>query len=82
MSFSERQEYKLEVIPPYSVIQVRRADVILKDDVEVARSYHRHVVVPGADLSEECAEVNAVADALWTADVISAYQASVDSSAE
>ena len=77
MAFTERQEYKLEIIPPYSIIQCRRADIVEKDGVEVGRQYHRHVVNPGDDVSGECAEVQSVAAALWTAEVISAYEASV-----
>lgn len=77
MAFTERQEYKLEIIPPYSIIQCRRADVVEKDGVEVGRTYHRHVRVPGDDVSGDCAELQAVAAALWTQDVINAYQASI-----
>ncbi len=77
MAFTERQEHKLEIIPPYSIIQCRRADIVEKDGVEVGRSYHRHVRVPGDDVSEDCAELQAVAAVLWTQDVIDAYQASI-----
>jgi hypothetical protein len=77
MAFTERSEYKLEIIPPYSTIQCRRADIIEKDGVEVGRTYHRHVRVPGEDVSNDCAELQAVAAALWTPEVIAAYQASI-----
>ena len=77
MAFTERQEYKLEIIPPYSIIQCRRADIVEKDGVEVGRQYHRHVVSPGDDVSTECAEVQSVATALWTEEVVSAYEASI-----
>lgn len=74
MAFSERQEHKLEIIPPHSIIQCRRADIVEKDGAEVGRTYHRHVRVPGDDVSEDCAELQAVATALWTQEVIDAYQ--------
>ena len=77
MAFTERQEHKLEIIPPYSIIQCRRADIVEKDGVEVGRTYHRHVRVPGDDVSEDCAELQAVAAALWTSEAIDAYQASI-----
>ena len=77
MAFSERHEHKLEIIPPYNVIQCRRADIIEKDGVEVGRTYHRHVRFPGDDVSEDCAELQAVAAALWTSEVVDAYQASI-----
>ena len=74
MAFTESQEYKLEIIPPYSIIQCRRADIIKKDDVEVGRSYHRTVYSPGDDISEAPQEVKDVAGALWTAELIEAYK--------
>lgn len=77
MAFTERQENKLEIIPPYSIIQCRRADIVEKDGVEVGRVYHRHVRYPGEDISEECAELQAVAAALWTQEVVDTYQASI-----
>ena len=77
MAFTERQEHKLEIIPPYSIIQCRKANIVEKDGVEVGRTYHRHVRVPGEDVSSDCAEVQAVAAALWTPEVIAAYQASL-----
>ena len=78
MAFTERQENKLEIIPPYCIIQCRRADIIEKDGTEVGRTYHRHVRCPGDDVSEDCAELQAVAAALWTQDVIDAYQTHID----
>tara|TARA_Y100000289_G_scaffold60876_1_gene68322 strand:- start:34 stop:303 length:270 start_codon:yes stop_codon:yes gene_type:complete len=75
MAFTEKQEYKLEVIPPYSIIQCRRADIVEKDGVEVGRSYHRHVRAPGDDVSGDCAELQSIANALWTQEVIDDYAA-------
>jgi len=72
--FTERHEHQLEIIPPYSIIQCRRADIIEKDGVEVGKTYHRHCRAPGEDVSEDCAELQACAAALWTPEVIAAYQ--------
>lgn len=77
MAFTERCEYKLEIIPPYNVIQCRRADIVEKDGVEIGRQYHRMVHAPGSDLSMACSEVVAVAAALWTPEIIAAYEASI-----
>ncbi len=81
MAFTERQEYKLEVIPPFSTIQCRRADIVEKDGVEVGRTYHRHVRTPGEDVSQDCAELQAVAGSLWTQEVIDVYAAHIASTA-
>ena len=75
MAFTERQENKVEVIPPYYILQIRRADIVEKDDEEVGRKYHRHVRNPGDDVSGDCAEVQAIAGVLWTDEVIAAYKA-------
>jgi len=75
MAFTEKKEHKLEIIPPYQIIQCREANIVLKDDVEVGRTYHRHVRSPGDDVSSDCAELQAVATALWTAEVVAAYEA-------
>ena len=67
---------KIEVLLNGSV-QVRRRDQILKDGVEVAATYHRHVVNPGDDVSNEDPRVAAIAAATWTDEVVAAYQASL-----
>jgi len=59
-------------------IQVRRRDQILKDGVEIAATYHRHVLSPGDDLTNEDPRVIAIAEATWTPEVIANYQASLE----
>lgn len=63
--YTERIEYKLEIIPPNSTIQCREATIVEKDGVEIARSYHRSVYAPGEDVSEAPEEVRKVARVLW-----------------
>ena len=77
MALTEKQEWKVEVIPPYSVLQIRRADIILKDGEEVARSYHRHVLNPGQDVSKEAAVVQQVAGGVWTDECCAMYHEEV-----
>ena len=78
MAYEEKIEYKLEIIPPWSIIQCRRADIVLKDGVEIARGYHRTVYSPGDDISEAPQEVQDVAGALWTPELIEDYKESID----
>ena len=75
MALTETFAYKIEVNENLS-IGVRRADIVLKDDVEIARSYHRTCFTPGSDVSAEPKEVQDVAAAVWTAEVVAAYEAS------
>ena len=75
--YSERFEYKLEIIPPYSIIQCRKATIIERDGVEVGRTYHRHTRAPGEDVSNDCTELKRCATVLWTPDVVAAYKATL-----
>jgi hypothetical protein len=67
---------KIEVIENNS-IQVRTATIIEKDGTELTRTFHRHVLAPGADLTNEDPKVQAIANAIWTEEIIAAYSASL-----
>jgi hypothetical protein len=56
-------------------IQVRTKTAIMEDGKQISGTFHRHVVVPGADYSAEDAKVQAIAASIHTAGVIAAYQA-------
>ena len=75
MAFSERCEYKVEILPN-KVLQVRRTDIVEKDGRVIGTTFHRHVVHPGEDITGECDCVKAIAPVLWTAEVVTAYEAS------
>ena len=48
MALSESIEYdKIEVVGQYKAVQVRKATVIKKDDVEITRSFERFILQPG-----------------------------------
>ena len=57
------------------ILEIRRADKILRDGVEISKSYHRHCLAPGSDLTNEDQRVVDVANAVWTPEVIAAYEA-------
>jgi len=66
---------KTEVLQDGS-IQVRQAEIITKDGNEIARNFHRWVRHPGdTEAQSDPAPVPAIANAVWTQEVISAYQA-------
>ena len=56
-------------------LQVRTKIAVKEDGVEISSKFHRHVVVPGADVSGEDAKVQAIAASIHTADVVAAYKA-------
>tara|TARA_R100000781_G_scaffold92081_1_gene56999 strand:+ start:207 stop:491 length:285 start_codon:yes stop_codon:yes gene_type:complete len=86
MALTESTEYdKYEIVTPYKHIQVRKATVIKKDDVEVARSFFRYYLKCGeldasdnlvdTDISSQPAEVQAICSAVWTTDIKAAWRA-------
>ena len=70
----ETEIAKIEVVGQYKVIQVRTDTVIKEDGKEISRSPHRHVVHPDDDISGEDAEVQAVANTVWTDSVKAAWK--------
>ena len=65
---------QIEVVENGS-IQIRTATIIQKDGIELTRTYHRHAKHPGEDVTNEDPKVQAIANAIWTAEVIATYQA-------
>ena len=69
---------KIEILSKWN-IQVRTATIIKEDGAELTRSFHRKVLQPGTldgsdnlvatDISGEDADVQAICNAAWTAQV-------------
>jgi len=68
---------KIEVVEN-GIVQVREATRIMKDDVQIAQTYRRWSLTPGQDVSNQASNVQAVANAAWTPEVIAAYQAQLE----
>ena len=68
---------KIEVVNngTFPVVQVRSANIIKRDGVEISRSFSRHVVAPDADITGESTEVQAICNAVHTQAVKDAYAA-------
>ena len=66
----------IEVIENGSV-QVRTKTAIMEDGKQISGNFHRHVVAPGDDYSQEDARVQAICAATHTAEVIAAYKAAI-----
>jgi len=71
----EKDDY--EVRGEYKFIQVRTKTSIMEDGEELSFKYHRKVLTPDADVSGESAEIQALAGALWTDELKSAYADSI-----
>ena len=72
---------KIEVVGDFKHIQVRTATVIKEDGVELSRSFHRHVVSPDSDSTNESADVKAMVKQFHTDAVKKAYAEYVKNSA-
>ena len=77
---------KIEVLE-MGQVQVRTATRVKEDGAVLSSSFHRHVVVRSTktgdtwgdtDISGEDARVQAIANAIWTDSVKTAYQEMVD----
>jgi hypothetical protein len=67
---------KVEVLEN-GTIQVRCATRIDEDGTTLSSSFHRHVLAPGQDLTDQDPKVVAIANAAWTDEVVTAYNDSV-----
>ena len=64
-------------VTEYGQLQVRTATVVKRDGTEISRTFSRHIVRPGADLSGQDAKVRSVGAAVHTADCVAAWNALV-----
>jgi hypothetical protein len=65
----------MQLAKGYPVVQVRQATIISEDGEEISRTFHRHVVMPDADLSAEDADVAAICTPVFSDAVKAAYAA-------
>jgi len=57
------------------IVLYREATRIMEDGNQISQTYHRSSLTPAQDLTGVPANVVAICNAAWTAEVISAYQA-------
>jgi hypothetical protein len=58
-------------------VQVRTKTAIMEDGKQISGSFHRHVVAPGQDYSQEDERVKAICKATHTKSVVDAYKAAL-----
>ena len=73
MALSKVEKDDYEVRGEYKHINVRTKTSIMEDGAEISYKYHRKVLTPDMDVSGESAEVQALAGALWSADIKKAW---------
>ena len=65
---------KIEILED-GQIQIRQATKIIEDGIELSKSYHRWVLAPGQDITNQVDKVKNIANVVWTQEVIDAYNA-------
>ena len=92
MALTETIEYdKIEVVGNYKFVQIRKATIVTKDSVEIARSFSRFLLDAGtldesdnfvdnplttlSDGTDVPDEVKAICNAVWTTTVKDAWKA-------
>ena len=65
---------KIEVVEN-GIVQVRQATIITEDGNQISRTYHRWVITPGQDYSDQEDKVKAICQVAHTPEVIAAYKA-------
>jgi len=64
---------QIEIVNDWN-IQVRQATIIERDGEQIAKTFHRWILTPDMDISDQEEKVQAIANAAWTPEVIAAYE--------
>jgi len=67
---------KVEVLQN-GTIQVRQDQVLTENNIEIGRVYYRYCLNPDDSLTNQDSMIQAIANAVWTPSVISAYKATL-----
>ena len=77
MALTETKVIDQITVTENGAVLYREATRILKDGDQIAQTYHRTSLTPGQDLTGQPANVVAICNLTWTAEVVAAYQAQV-----
>jgi len=72
----QKVQDKVEIVSTFKHIQIRYSNQILEDGVVISDSFERTVVSCGEYDKADEHNVRAIADAVWTEEIVEAYQAS------
>ena len=78
MSLEKKITVDLIEVVQNGCVQVRTNIAIMENDQQISGTFHRHVIVPGDDYSQEDGRVKAICVATHTKAVVDAYKAILD----
>jgi predicted transcriptional regulator len=73
----QKVQDKIEIVSAFKHIQIRYSNQIVEDGTVISESYERTVVSCGDYDAADEHNVRAIADAIWTADLVASYQESI-----
>jgi len=82
MALTKQQVIDKIEVTENGTLQVRQVTRIMEDGQQLSSSYHRWAFAPGSDVSDQPANVQAIAAAAWTPAIIAAYQAQLAANAQ
>jgi len=75
MSLTKTTNVDQITVTENGTVLYREATRIMEDGNELSKTYHRSSLTPAQDLTGVPANVVAICNAAWTAEVVAAYQA-------
>ena len=75
MSITKETTVDQITVTENGIVLYREATRIMEDGNELTKTYHRNSLTPGQDLTGIPANVVAICNVAWTAEVIAAYEA-------
>jgi len=80
MSITKTTNVDQITVTENGIVLYREATRIMEDGNELSKTYRRSSLEPGQDLTGVPANVVAICNVAWTAEVIAAYQAQMEAS--
>ena len=77
MSLTKTTTVDQITVTEHGTVLYREATRVVENGNEIAKTYHRTSLTPGQDLTGHPANVVAICNTAWTAEVVAAYQADV-----
>lgn len=78
MALTETKSIDQITVTENGTVLIREATRVLRDDIQIAETFHRWSFTPGSDVSYMPDNVKAICNTAWTPEVISAYQAQLE----
>jgi hypothetical protein len=75
MSLTKQTVVDQITVQENGIILYREATRIMEDGVQLSQTFHRSSLTPAQDLTGVPANVVAICNTVWTAEVVAAYQA-------